>query len=81
MTPGEVIYKLTIRFNLNLKQRTEIRNLIKDIAGVKSCDIDTAAEEIKKLMVNKHKNIAEIREMYDIQELCTLKGYYPDDAS
>lgn len=81
MTPGEVIYKLTIRFNLDLKQRAEIGNLIKDVAGVKSCDIDTAAKEIRKLMENKHKNIAEIREMYSIQELCTLKGYYPDDAS
>lgn len=81
MTPNEVIHKLTIRFNLDLKQRSEVRELIKDIARVKSCDTKNAAEEVIKLMENKHKSIAEIREIYGIQKLCFLKEFSPDDAS
>lgn len=81
MTPNEVIHKLTIRFNLDLKQRSEVRELIKDIARVKSCDTKNAAEEVMRLMENKHKSIAEIREIYGIQKLCFLKEFSPDDAS
>ncbi|UZQ49832.1 hypothetical protein [Clostridium kluyveri] len=81
MTPNEVIHKLTIRFNLDLKQRSEVRELIKDIARVKSCDTKNAAEEVMRLMENKHKSIAEIREIYGIQKLCFLKEFSPDDVS
>lgn len=81
MTLNEVVHKLTVRFNLDLKQRSEVRELIKDIARVKSCDTKNAAEEVMKLMENKHKSIAEIREIYGIQKLCFLKEFSPDDAS
>ncbi|WP_368490759.1 hypothetical protein [Clostridium sp. BJN0013] len=81
MTPNEVIHRLTIRFNLDLKQRSELREVIKDIARVKSCDTKNAAEEVRTLMENKHKSIAEIREIYGIQKLCFLKEFSPDDAS
>ncbi|MFL0197784.1 hypothetical protein ACJDU8_19765 [Clostridium sp. WILCCON 0269] len=81
MTQNEVIHKLTIRFNLDLKQRSELRELIKDIARVKSCDAKNAAGEVRNLMENKHKSIAEIRELYNIKKLCALREFCPDDAS
>lgn len=77
---SETISKLTIRFNLDLRQRSEIEELIKDLAKARTWDITKAAEEVRKQMENKHKNITEIRAIYNIP-IVHLKEFQPDDAS
>lgn len=80
-TMSETISKLTIRFNLDLKQRAEVEELIKDLAKAQFWDITKATEKVREQMENKHKDIAGIRKMYNIPKLCTLKEFQPDDAS
>lgn len=77
---NETIYNLTIRFNLDVKQRAELRDLILEIVEIKGCNMKYAAKEVKELMVNKYKSIPEIRKMYHIQKI-GLKEFQPDDAS
>lgn len=77
---SETISRLTIRFNLDLKQRSEVEELIKDLAKAQFEDITKAAEKVRELMENKHKNIIEIREAYNIPKI-RLKEFQPDDAS
>lgn len=77
----KVIHRLTIRFNLVPKQRTELSEIIDEISRIEACSLGIAAEKVRQLMENKHKSIADIREVYGIQKLCILKEYDPDDAS
>lgn len=77
---NKTILMLTIRFNLDLKQRTEVEELIKDLAETQFFDIINATKRVRHLMENRHKDVVEIREMYNIPKI-RLKEFQPDDAS
>jgi hypothetical protein len=82
MTPKDnTIYKLTIRFNLDPKQRAELSEIIDEISKIEACSLCVAAEKVRQLMENKHNSIVDIRKIYGIEKLFTLKEYDPDDAS
>ncbi|CAB1249668.1 hypothetical protein ACFHWD_18645 [Clostridium sp. MT-14] len=77
----EAIHRLTIRFNLDPKQRAELSEIIDEISKVEACSSSVAAEKVRQLMENKHNSIVDIRKIYGIEKLFTLKEYNPDDAS
>jgi hypothetical protein len=82
MTPKDnTIYKLTIRFNLDPKQRAELSEIIDEISRIEACSSGIAAEKVRQLMENRHKSIVDIRKIYGIEKLITMKEYDPDDAS
>jgi hypothetical protein len=77
----KVIHRLTIRFNLVPKQRAELSEIIDESSKIEACSSCVAAEKVRQLMENKHKSIVDIRKIYGIEKLFTLKEYNPDDAN